>query len=284
MKVLVTGADGQLGTDLLWELRRRGHNAIGVDIAEMDITDAQSVSSVMQSERPDAVLHCAAWTAVDAAEDNAEKVHAVNAVGTENIAEMCKTLGCKMLYVSTDYVFDGRGTKPWQPDSKAYAPLGVYGQSKLDGEFAVTQRLQKYFIVRISWVFGKHGNNFVKTMLRLGKTQESLRVVNDQIGTPTYTPDLARLLADMTETDKYGYYHASNEGGYISWADFAKEIFRQAGYDTRVIPVTTEEYGLSKAQRPRNSRLDKSKLREYGFKPLPAWQDALARYLEEMEV
>lgn len=283
MKVLVTGVKGQLGFDVVNELKKRGHEVVGVDIEEMDITDERSVCSVMDSVQPDAVIHCAAWTAVDAAEDNEEKVRLVNAVGTENIAKECKKLNCKMLYVSTDYVFDGQGDKPWEPDCKDYKPLNVYGQTKLEGEFAVAKTLEKYFIIRIAWVFGKNGKNFIKTMLNVGKTHDSVRVVNDQIGTPTYTFDLARLLVEMIETEKYGYYHATNEGGFISWYDFTKEIYRQAGYKTQVIPVTTAEYGLSKAARPFNSRLDKSKLIENGFKPLPSWQDALSRYLKEIE-
>lgn len=282
MKVLVTGVKGQLGHDVVNELNKRGHEAVGVDIEEMDITDGVSVSTVMQSVKPDAVIHCAAWTAVDAAEDNEEKVRLVNAVGTENIAKECKTLGCKMIYISTDYVFDGKGEEPWKPDCKAYKPLNVYGRTKLEGELAVAKTLEKYYIVRIAWVFGVNGKNFIKTMLSVGKTHDTVRVVNDQIGTPTYTYDLARLLADMVETEKYGYYHATNEGGYISWYDFTKEIYRLAGYKTKAIPVTTEEYGLSKAARPFNSRLDKSKLIENGFKPLPTWQDALKRYLKEI--
>ena len=216
-------------------------------------------------------------------EDKQEKVRLINAGGTQNIADACKAIDAKMVYISTDYVFDGQGEEPWQPDCKDYKPLNVYGQTKLEGELAVSNTLDKYFIVRIAWVFGKNGNNFIKTMLNVGKKYDTLKVVNDQIGTPTYTYDLARLLVDMIETDKYGYYHATNEGGYISWYDFAKEIFKQAGYTTQVNPVTTEEYGLSKAARPFNSRLDKSKLVENGFKPLPTWQDALARYLKEME-
>ncbi len=281
MKILVTGANGQLGSDVMDELRRRGHEAIGVDIAEMDITDKASVDRVLADAEPEAVIHCAAWTAVDAAEDNEEKVRAVNADGTRNIAEACKACGAKMMYISTDYVFDGKGTEPWTPDCKDYAPLSVYGKTKLDGELAVSGLLEKYFIVRIAWVFGARGKNFVRTMLSLGKTHDELRVVCDQVGTPTYTPDLARLLADMIVTDKYGYYHATNEGGYISWYDFACEIFARAGYTTKVTPVTTAEYGLSKAVRPFNSRLDKSKLAASGFVPLPDWRDALARYLEE---
>lgn len=283
MKVLVTGVKGQLGFDVVNELNKRGHNAVGVDVEEMDVTDGKRVSDVMQDVKPDAVIHCAAWTAVDAAEDNEEKVRAINAVGTENIAKECKKLGCKMMYISTDYVFDGKGDKPWQPDCKDYKPLSVYGKTKLEGEIAVSSILEKYFIVRIAWVFGKNGKNFVRTMLNVGKTHDTVKVVNDQIGTPTYTYDLARLLVDMIETDKFGYYHATNEGGYISWYDFAVEIYRQAGYDTKIIPVSTREYGLSKAARPFNSRLDRSKLIENGFKPLPAWQDALNRYLKEAE-
>ena len=285
MKVLVTGVKGQLGYDVVNELEKRGHTAVGVDIAEMDITDAEKVNSVITEVNPDAVVHCAAWTAVDAAEDGANipKVRAINAGGTRNIAEVCKKLGCKMVYISTDYVFDGQGTKPWEPDCKDYQPLNVYGQTKLEGELAVAQLLEKYFIVRIAWVFGVNGKNFIKTMLNVGKTHDAVRVVNDQVGTPTYTYDLARLLVDMVESDKYGYYHATNEGGYISWYDFTCEIYRQAGYSTKVIPVTTAEYGLSKAARPFNSRLDKSKLVENGFRPLPTWQDALSRYLKEIE-
>lgn len=282
MKVLVTGVKGQLGYDVINELNCRGHVAVGVDKEEMDVTDEASVARVLNEVKPEAVIHCAAWTAVDAAEDNEESVRLVNAVGTENIVLECKKLGCKLLYVSTDYVFDGRGDEPWQPDCKDYKPLNIYGKTKLEGELAVAGALEKFFIVRIAWVFGKNGKNFIKTMLNVGKTHDTVRVVNDQIGTPTYTFDLARLLVDMIETDKYGYYHATNEGGYISWYDFTKEIFRQAGYSTKVIPVTTAEYGLSKAARPFNSRLDKSKLTVNGFKPLPDWKDALSRYLKEL--
>lgn len=285
MKVLVTGVKGQLGYDVANELTNRGHEAIGVDIAEMDITDKVSVDTVISRVHPEAVIHCAAWTVVDAAEDeeNIPKVRAVNVMGTQYIADACKKIDAKMMYISTDYVFDGQGTTPWQPDCKDYKPLNVYGQTKLEGEFAVANTLDKYFIVRIAWVFGVNGKNFIKTMLNVGKTHDMVRVVNDQIGTPTYTYDLARLLVDMIETDKYGYYHATNEGGYISWYDFTKAIYRQAGYNTKVVPVTTAEYGLSKAARPFNSRLDKSKLVENGFKLLPTWQDALARYLKEIE-
>ena len=284
MKVLVTGVKGQLGYDIVSELNNRGHEAIGVDIAEMDITDKEAVERVLQSVKPQAVIHCAAWTAVDAAEEeeNVSKVRAINADGTKYIAEECKKLNCKMLYVSTDYVFDGQGDKPWKPDCKEYSPLNVYGKTKLEGEIAVANALEKFFIVRIAWVFGKNGKNFIKTMLNVGKKYDKVRVVNDQIGTPTYTYDLSRLLVDMIESEKYGYYHATNEGGYISWYDFTKEIFRQAGYTTEVIPVTTAEYGLSKAARPYNSRLDKSKTVENGFEPLPDWRDALERYLKEI--
>jgi len=300
MRVFVTGVGGQLGHDVMNELAARGHEAIGSDIApkysgiqdgtpvatapyiQLDITDADAVSRVLLEVKADAVIHCAAWTAVDLAEDEDKqaKVYAINALGTRYIAETCKKLDCKMMYISTDYVFDGQGDAPWQPDCKAYAPLNVYGQTKLEGELAVSGLLEKYFIVRIAWVFGLNGKNFIKTMLSVGQKHPVLRVVNDQIGTPTYTLDLARLLVDMIETEKYGHYHATNEGGYISWADFAKEIFSQAGMDTHVMPVTTAEYGLSKAARPFNSRLDKRKLVTAGFEPLPAWQDALRRYLD----
>ena len=284
MKALVTGVKGQLGFDVVNELKNRGLDAVGVDIEEMDITDPESVSRVIGEAAPDVVIHCAAWTAVDAAEDpeNIAKVRAVNVGGTRNIAQVCKKLDCKMMYISTDYVFNGQGTQPWQPDCRDYAPLNVYGQTKLEGELAVADTLEKYFIVRIAWVFGKNGSNFIKTMLNVGKKHDTVRVVSDQIGTPTYTLDLARLLVDMAESEKYGYYHATNEGGYISWYDFTCEIFRQAGYSTKVVPVTTAEYGLSKAARPFNSRLDKSKLIENGFTPLPDWKNALERYLKEI--
>lgn len=285
MKVLVTGVKGQLGYDVVQQLILRGHEAIGVDVEEMDITDEKAVFDTISALCPDAVVHCAAWTAVDAAEDeqNKDKVRAVNALGTQYIAKVCKQIDCKMVYISTDYVFDGTGETPWQPDCKAYAPLCHYGQTKLEGELAVSSLLEKYFIVRIAWVFGENGNNFIKTMLNLGKKYDTLRVVCDQIGTPTYTYDLARLLIDMIETEKYGYYHATNEGGFISWYEFACEIFRKAGYPTKVNPVTTAEYGVSKAKRPFNSRLDKSKLTEAGFERLPSWQDALERYLQKLE-
>lgn len=282
MKVLVTGAKGQLGHDVAIELEKRGHIAVGVDVADMDITDAAACQRVITACAPDAVIHCAAWTAVDAAEDNEDACRRVNALGTRNIAQVCKALDVKMMYISTDYVFDGQGDTPWEADCRAYAPISVYGKTKLEGELAVAEWLEKFFVVRIAWVFGVNGKNFIKTMLSLGQKYDALRVVCDQIGTPTYTPDLARLLVDMIETEKYGYYHATNEGGYISWADFAAEIFRQAGMKTVVTPVTTEEYGISKAARPKNSRLDKSKLVKNGFEPLPPWQDALARYLKEI--
>lgn len=303
MKVFVTGVAGQLGHDVMNELASRGYTGVGTDLAEsysgiqdgtyvtmaeyvsLDITNKEAVMNTIKSVKPDVVVHCAAWTAVDLAEDEDKqsKVKAINVDGTQNIADACKEIDAKMVYISTDYVFDGQGTKPWNPDCKDYKPLNVYGETKLGGELAVSNTLSKYFIVRIAWVFGKNGNNFIKTMLNVGKKFDTLKVVNDQIGTPTYTYDLARLLVDMIETDKYGYYHATNEGGYISWYDFACEIFKQAGYTNNVIPVTTKEYGLSKAARPFNSRLDKSKLVENGFKPLPTWQDALKRYLQEIE-
>ncbi len=283
MKVLVTGVKGQLGFDVVNNLTERGMEAVGVDIEEMDITDAASVDKVIRETAPDAVIHCAAYTAVDAAEDNAEVCQKVNAEGTRNIAQVCKDLNIKMMYISTDYVFDGQGETPWEPDCKAYKPLSVYGRTKLEGELAVAELVEKYFIVRIAWVFGKNGNNFIKTMLRLGETHDTLRVVCDQIGTPTYTFDLARLLVDMILTEKYGYYHATNEGGYISWYDFACAIFKEAGMDVNVIPVTTEEYGVSKAARPFNSRLEKQKLEEKGFERLPSWQDALSRYINVLK-
>lgn len=311
MKVFVTGVAGQLGHDVMNELANRGYEGIGTDIApqysgiqdgsavtaapyvQLDITDKAAVEKVITEINPDVVVHCAAWTAVDMAEDDdkVEKVRAINAGGTDHIAQVCKKLDCKLVYISTDYIFDGQGTEPWQPDCKDYKPLNVYGQTKLEGELAVASALSKFFIVRIAWVFGKNGKNFIKTMLNLGKTHPQLRVVNDQIGTPTYTYDLARLLVDMIETEKYGYYHATNEGGYISWYDFTREIFRQAAAlghpeysQVEVFPVTTAEYGASKAARPFNSRLDKSKLVENGFTPLPTWQDALERYLKEIEI
>lgn len=303
MKVLVTGVAGQLGHDVMNELHKRGYEGVGSDIApqysgaddgtavtkmdyvQMDITNSEEVTETIKKVNPDVVVHCAAWTAVDLAEEseNKEKVMAINVGGTENIARVCKELDCKMVYISTDYVFDGYGTRPWEEDCKDYAPLNVYGESKLMGEKVVSLNLEKYFIVRIAWVFGVNGNNFIKTMLKVGKKFDTLKVVNDQIGTPTYTYDLSRLLVDMIETDKYGYYHATNEGGYISWYDFACEIFKQAGYKTKVNPVTTEEYGVSKARRPFNSRLNKTKLVKSGFTPLPDWKDALNRYLKEID-
>lgn len=303
MKFFVTGVAGQLGHDVMNELAKRGYEGVGSDIApqysgvedgssvttmpyaQMDITDAKAVRETILSVKPDVVVHCAAWTAVDLAEDEdkKEKVYAINAKGTQNIADVCKELDCKVIYISTDYVFNGQGTEPWQPDCKEYQPLNVYGKTKLEGELAISNTVSKYFIVRIAWVFGLNGKNFIKTMLSVGKTHDEVRVVNDQIGTPTYTYDLSRLLVDMAETDKYGYYHATNEGGYISWYDFTCEIYKQAGLSTKVTPVTTAEYGVSKAARPFNSRLDKSKLTENGFRPLPTWQDALSRYLKEIE-
>lgn len=301
MKAFVTGVNGQLGHDVMNELNKRGYEGVGSDITPeyaggndgsavcsmpykmLDITDKAAVEQVISEINPDIVIHCAAWTAVDMAEDDdkIELVKKVNVGGTTNIAEVCKKLDCKMTYISTDYVFDGQGEKPWEPDCKDYKPLNVYGQTKLDGELAVANTLEKYFIVRIAWVFGLNGKNFIKTMINVGKTHDQVRVVNDQYGTPTYTFDLARLLVDMAETEKYGYYHATNEGGYISWYDFCVEFYKQYGLSTEVIPVTTEEYGLSKAARPVNSRLDKSKLVEAGFTPLPTWQDAVKRYLGE---
>ncbi len=300
MKFFVTGVNGQLGHDVMNELLKRGHSGTGSDLApvysgiddgtavtaapyvSLDITDKDAVNRVLTELRPDAVVHCAAWTAVDAAEDNEDLVRRVNADGTRYIAEACKAIDCKMLYLSTDYVFDGEGTTTWDPDCKTYKPLNVYGQTKLEGELAVSSVLDKYFIVRIAWVFGLNGKNFIKTMINVGKTHSEVRVVSDQVGTPTYTYDLSRLLVDMCESDKYGYYHATNEGGYISWYDFCVEIYRQYGLDTKVIPVTTAEYGLSKAKRPFNSRLDKSKLVKNGFTPLPDWKDALKRYLNQL--
>lgn len=306
MKVFVTGVNGQLGHDVMNELNKRGYEGLGSDIAEcysgvadgsavttmpyvsLDITDEEKVKKVIEEYKPDAVVHCAAWTAVDMAEDDdkVEKVRAINADGTKYIAEACKEIDSKMVYISTDYVFNGQGERPWQPDDKNYEPLNVYGQTKLEGELNVSGMLDKYFIVRIAWVFGLNGKNFIKTMVNVGKSHDEVRVVNDQIGTPTYTLDLSVLLVDMIETDKYGYYHATNDdnGEYISWYDFTKEIYRQAGMNTKVIPVSTEEYGLSKAKRPFNSRLDKSKLIENGFKPLPSWKDALGRYLKDADL
>lgn len=302
--VFVTGVNGQLGHDVMNELAKRGYEGVGSDIqpaysgvadgsavtdmpyVQLDITDKEAVKKVITEIKPDAVIHCAAWTAVDMAEDDdkVEIVRKVNVGGTQNIADVCKEIDCKMLYLSTDYVFDGQGTEPWQPDCKDYKPLNVYGQTKLEGELAVSSMLEKYFIVRIAWVFGLNGKNFIKTMINVGKTHDEVRVVNDQIGTPTYTYDLARLLVDMCETEKYGYYNATNEGGYISWYDFCCEFYRQYGLTTKVTPVTTEEYGLSKAARPFNSRLDKKKLVENGFTPLPNWQDAVSRYLKEAQL
>ena len=304
MKAFVTGVGGQLGHDVVNELKRKCFDVVGSDIqktysgiqdgsevvsapyVQLDITDKEAVLRTISEIHPDVIIHCAAWTAVDAAEDeeNKAKVEAINHLGTKYIAEAAKSVDAKLLYLSTDYVFDGKGDRPWQPDDKNYAPLNYYGQTKLEGELAVSSTLDKYFIVRIAWVFGLNGKNFIKTMINVGKTHDMVRVVNDQIGTPTYTLDLARLLVDMIETEKYGYYHATNEGGYISWYDFCCEFYKQYGLDTKVVPVTTAEYGLSKAARPFNSRLDKSKLVTEGFKPLPVWQDAVKRYLKEAEL
>ena len=311
MKVFVTGVNGQLGHDVMNELSMRGHEGIGSDLTpsyagiidcspiksmpyvSLDITDRDSVFRVISDVNPDAVVHCAAWTAVDLAEDadRIDSVRRINAGGTENIAEACRKTASKMIYISTDYVFDGEGSEPWKPDCRNYNPQNVYGQTKLEGELAVSRILDKYFIVRISWVFGLNGKNFIKTMINAGKTHDEVRVINDQIGTPTYTYDLSRLLIDMSESEKYGYYHASNsevtdagsgcKTGYISWYDFCCEFYRQYGIAAKVIPVSTEEYGLSKAKRPHNSRLDKSKLRANGFEMLPTWQDAVKRYLQE---
>ena len=300
MKILVTGVAGQLGYDVINELNKRGIESVGTDIREeselinkanwnkyvqLDITDSASVFEVVSSIKPNAIIHCAAWTNVDGAEDENNKpvVKKVNVDGTDNLVKAAKQIGAKFLYISTDYVFDGEGTRPWEPDDKNYAPQNYYGETKLQGELAVSSQLDNYFIVRIAWVFGLNGKNFIKTMLMLAdKGYKELRVVDDQIGTPTYTYDLARLLVDMIQTDKYGYYHATNEGGYISWADFSTEIFKQANKDVKVNRVTTTEYGVSVAKRPFNSRLDKSKLVENGFKPLPDWKDALNRYLKEI--
>ncbi|MBQ7268066.1 MAG: dTDP-4-dehydrorhamnose reductase [Synergistaceae bacterium] len=294
-RIFITGANGQLGRDLVHEFTLRGIECVASDIQDkfsgeescryvkLDITDFDSVDRAMNDTKPQRVIHCAAWTAVDAAEEeaNRQKVYAVNVAGTENIAKACAKYDIIMTYISTDYIFDGTGTRPWQPDDDSYSPLNYYGETKLKGELAVKKYLKKFFIVRIAWVFGKNGNNFVRTMLKIAKTHDTLRVVNDQIGTPTYTPDLAKLLVDINMTEKFGIYHATNEGGYISWYDFACEIFAQSGVSVNVIPVSTQEYGLSKAKRPYNSRLDKSKLVSSGFQPLPDWRDALRRYLSE---
>lgn len=281
-KILVTGARGQLGQDLMKEITARGMEAIGVDVQEMDITSADQVSQVISAAQPDAVIHCAAWTAVDAAEDHEEECRKVNAEGTENIARICGELGCKMLYLSTDYIFDGKGERPWEPDDQVTTPLNIYGQTKYEGELAVRKYVNNFFIVRIAWVFGPNGKNFVRTMLQLAKSRDSLTVVNDQFGTPTYTPDLARLLTDMIQTDKYGIYHATNEGGYISWYDFAKEIFAQANVEVQVAPVDSAAFA-AKARRPENSRLSKQKLLTEGFELLPDWRDALGRFLKVIE-
>ena len=298
MRVFVTGVNGQLGHDVLLELQQRGHEAIGSGsgsaytaedagkfcaFEQLNITDSAAVEKKIAALQPDAVIHCSAWTAVDAAEEaeNKPKVYALNVSGTENLAKAARDAGAKMLYLSTDYVFSGKGTEPWEADCEDFAPLNYYGETKLLGEKALRENCDKAFIVRTAWVFGKNGKNFVRTMINVGKTHDSVRVVNDQIGTPTYTKDLAVLLCDMIESDSYGTYHATNEGGYISWYDFCVEFYRQYGLSTAVIPVTTEEYGLSKAARPENSRLDKSKLTQNGFTPLPDWKNAVKRYLEE---
>lgn len=308
MRIFVTGVGGQLGHDVVNEAVGRGHEAVGSDIApeyagvadgsavtkapyvQLDITDEQSVGEAVKSVRPDAVIHCAAWTAVDAAEEeeNRAKVEAINHFGTRNMAQAARAVDAKMLYLSTDYVFNGQGERPWRPDDQNFAPLNYYGQTKLLGEQEVSRILEKYFIVRIAWVFGLNGKNFVKTMINAGKTHDTVRVVNDQIGTPTYTKDLARLLVDMVETEKYGCYHATQSEcapeEYISWYDFCREFYRQYGLNTRVVPVSTAQYGLSRAARPLNSRLDKAKLVEAGFKPLPDWKDAVGRYLAEAKL
>ena len=299
--ILVTGITGQLGHDVMTELNRRGHEAVGTarsipegwqdasgrSFVKLDLTDEKAVRECIASYRPDVIIHCAAWTAVDAAEDeeNREAVYAANVLATKYLAEAAKAVDAKMLYLSTDYVFDGQGTRPWKPDDRCFAPLNYYGQTKLEGEQAVSSILEKFFIVRIAWVFGLNGKNFIKTMVNVGKTHDAVRVVSDQIGTPTYTKDLARLLVDMVETDRYGYYHATNSEeaprAFISWADLAEEAYRAAGMNTKVVRVSTEEYGLSKAVRPFNSRLDKRKLTEAGFTPLPPWKDAVRRYIDE---
>ena len=304
MKLFVTGVCGQLGHDVVNEAATRGHEIVGSDIAahyfgianrfsatisqyvQLDITDRKAVHETIERIKPDAIIHCAAWTAVDAAEadENREKVKWINVDGTRYIAETAKVLDAKMLYLSTDYVFNGQGNRPWKPDDKNYAPLNYYGKTKLEGELAVSSALEKFFIVRIAWVFGLNGKNFINTMINVGKRYDEVRVVKDQIGTPTYTLDLARLLVDMIETEKYGYYHATNEGGYISWYDFCCEFYKQYGLKTRVIPVTTQEYGMSVATRPFNSRLDKAKLKEAGFTSLPDWNDAVRRYLTEAKL
>jgi dTDP-4-dehydrorhamnose reductase len=303
MKVLVTGVAGQLGHDVMNELDKNGIQGVGTDLKpeyagiqdgsavtkapyiSLDITDREAVLDVVKELNPDVIIHCAAWTAVDLAEDEDKQplVKKINVDGTQNMADAAKAVDAKMVYISTDYVFNGQGTEPWDPDCKDYAPLNVYGETKLGGELAVSNTLEKYFIVRIAWVFGLNGKNFIKTMLSVGRNHDEVRVVSDQIGTPTYTLDLAVLLVSMIQTDKYGYYHATNEGGYISWYDFTKEIYKQAGMSTKVIPVTTAEYGLSKAARPFNSRLEKKKLVEKGFTPLPTWQDAVGRYLAALK-
>ena len=293
MKVFVTGVLGQLGNDCIIELKKRNIDYVGSDIKDiegknnyiaLDITRKKDVEDVITKVKPDAIIHCAAWTNVDAAEDeeNKELVMKINAEGTKNLADAAKKIGSKFVYISTDYVFNGQGDAPIDPDCKDFSPLNYYGLSKLEGEKNVERILDKFFIVRIAWVFGLNGNNFIKTMLKLSETKNELNVVSDQIGTPTYTKDLSVLLVDMILTEKYGFYHATNEGGFISWADFAKEIFKQANIQMKINEVTTKEYGISKAARPFNSRLDKAKLTESGFKSLPSWKDALRRYLLEI--
>ena len=282
MKVMVTGVDGQLGHDVMAELGRREIEALGVDLPQMDITDKETVMKTISGYAPDAVIHCATWTAVDAAEDAVDTCRKVNAEGTANVAEACRKAGCSMMYISTDYVFDGQGTRPWEPDDPVTRPLNVYGRTKYEGEEAVRSFLDRWFIVRIAWVFGKNGRNFIRTMLNLSKNHDRLTVVNDQYGTPTYTLDLARLLVDMILTDRYGIYHVTNEGDYISWYDFACEIFRQAGIPMEVVPVSSAEYA-ARAKRPENSRMNRTKITAQGFTPLPDWKDALGRYLKEIE-
>lgn len=293
MRFLVTGCNGQLGHDVVKEIIKRQHEVIGTDIIKsensdypfevLNITNESDVLGIIKRVNPDVVIHCAAYTVVDAAEDNEELIYNINVKGTENITKACKEIGCKLIYISTDYVFNGKGETPWEADSKEFGPESVYAKTKLEGEHIVSSLLAKYFIVRIQWAFGHGGKNFVKTMINLSKNHKQLRVVSDQIGRPTYTSDVARLLIDMAETDKYGYYHASNEGEYVSWCDFAKAIFKEYGSDCEIIPVTTEEYGLSKAKRPLNSRLDTSKLLSNGFVPLPEWNDALKRFIKELK-
>ena len=279
MNILVTGASGQLGHDLVIELRKRGHDVTGVSSRELNLTDPAVVRAYLTAMRPDAVMHCAAYTAVDKAEDDAEACFAVNHLGTKSVADACAELGCKLLYISTDYVFPGGGDRPWEPDD-ATDPLNLYGKSKLLGEEAVRAATDRHFIVRISWVFGVNGKNFVKTMLRLGAERDTLTVVNDQFGSPTYTKDLSVLLADMIITEKFGTYHATNEG-ICSWFEFASAIIAEAGLPAKVLPVSSDQYP-SRARRPSNSRMSKEKLTANGFLLLPRWEDALQRYLREL--